>query len=78
MLTAYSTDFLPTSYGTNPEVFAWDNNSFSYIVLVGSYVMSSVTGSQFTLTGTSGSEGVTVVAAITKNGISGMPVIALP
>ena len=44
----------------------------------GSYAMSSVTGSQFTLTGTGGTEGVTVVATITSNGISGTPVIALP
>ncbi|MCH8289216.1 MAG: hypothetical protein IID12_08950 [Candidatus Marinimicrobia bacterium] len=48
------------------------------LVSVGSYVMSSVTGSQFTLTGTGGTAGVTVVATITGNGISGTPVIALP
>ena len=37
----------------------------------GSYVMSSVTGNKFTLTGTGINEGVIVVATITKNGISG-------
>ena len=46
--------------------------------LVDSYAMPSVTGSQFTLTGTGGTEGVTVVATITSNGISGTPVITLP
>jgi len=49
-----------------------------FLLLVDSYVISSVTGSQFILTGTGDNEGVTVVATITSNGISGTPVIALP
>ncbi len=69
MLTAYSTDFSLISYGTNPEVFASNNNIFSSYVLADSYLMSSVTGSQFTITPTGDTEGVTVVATITGNGI---------
>ena len=43
----------------------------------GSYVMSSVKGNEFTLTGTGVNEGVIVVATITKNGIAGT-IITLP
>ena len=45
--------------------------------IIGSYVMSLVKGNEFTLTGIGATEGVIVVAIITKNGISGT-IITLP
>ena len=44
----------------------------------GSFVMSSVTATQFTLTATGGNEGVVIVATVTQNGVSGTPTITLP
>ena len=44
----------------------------------GVYTLSSVTASQYTLTGIGANEGVTVVATVTQNGVSGTPSITLP
>lgn len=44
----------------------------------GTYIMSSVTASQFTLTATGANEGVIVAATITSSGVSGAPTITLP
>ena len=44
----------------------------------GSFVMSSVTATQFTLTATGANEGVVIVATITQQGVSGTPTITLP
>ena len=44
----------------------------------GSFVMSSVTVTQFTLTATGANEGVIIVATITQQGVSGTPTITMP
>ena len=44
----------------------------------GSFVMSSVTVTQFTLTATGANEGVIIIATITQQGVSGTPTITMP
>ena len=44
----------------------------------GTYRMSSITATGFTLTGTGANEGVVIAASITQNGISGSPTITMP
>ena len=44
----------------------------------GSFVMSSVTVTQFTLTATGANEGVIIVATITQQGVLGTPTITMP
>jgi len=44
----------------------------------GSFVMSTVTATSFTLTATGANEGVIIVATITQQGVSGTPTITIP
>ncbi len=44
----------------------------------GSFVMSTVTATSFTLTATGANEGVIIVATVTQQGVSGTPSITLP
>ncbi len=44
----------------------------------GSFVMTAVTATQFTLTATGANEGVIIVATVTQQGVSGTPTITLP
>ena len=44
----------------------------------GSFVMSAVTATAFTLTATGANEGVVIVATVTQGGVSGTPTITLP
>ena len=44
----------------------------------GSFVMTAVTATSFTLTATGANEGVVIIATITQQGVSGTPTITLP
>ena len=58
---------------TDVTVFGADSSNAN-----GSFVMSDITPTSFTLTVTGANEGVIVVASITQNGVSGTPTITLP
>ena len=77
------------SYWRKPAAIGGGARSFAGITNVttlgsdssnanGSFVMSSVTVTQFTLTATGANEGVIIVATITQQGISGTPTITMP
>ncbi len=44
----------------------------------GTFAMSSVTATGFTLTATGSNEGVIIVASLTQQGVSGTPAVTLP
>lgn len=77
------------AYWRKPAELGGGNRSFAGVTDVttfggdssnanGTYLMSSVGASQFTLTATGANEGVVVAATITSSGISGSPTITLP
>lgn len=77
------------SYWRKPAAIGGGARSFAGITNVttlgsdssnanGSFVMSSVTVTQFTLTATGANEGVIIVATITQQGVSGTPTITMP
>ena len=77
------------SYWRKPAAIGGGARSFAGITNVttlgsdssnanGSFVMSSVTVTRFTLTATGANEGVIIVATITQQGVSGTPTITMP